>query len=316
MAAQTVLVTGASGYIAAHVVDVFLKKGYNVRGTVRSEKAAEGVRKSHSKYAEQLSIAIVPDMAAANAFDEAVKGVDGELMQPAIRGTTSILEAVQKYNPSISRVVVTSSFAAVLDPLQGQRPGYVYTEADWNPITVEKANTDPVLAYLASKTFAERAVFNYVEANKPNFTVTTMCPPLVYGPIIHSVSDIKSLNTSSGDINRLFDGSEKDVSDTAFHAFVDVRDLADAHVLAYEKPEAAGQRYLVSSSAYSYQQICDIIREKFPELKDLTPEGNTGAPLPPAYRLDNTKTVTELGLTLRPLQESIVDMVHSLLKLR
>lgn len=77
MAAQTVLVIGASGYIAAHVVEAFLKKGYNVRGTVRSEKTAEGVRKSHAKYAEQLSIAIVPDMAAANAFDKAVKGVDG-----------------------------------------------------------------------------------------------------------------------------------------------------------------------------------------------------------------------------------------------
>lgn len=87
-------------------------------------------------------------------------------------------------------------------------------------------------------------------------------------------------------------------------------------MLAYEKPEAAGQRYLVSSSAYSYQQICDIIREKFPELKEQTPKGNTGAPLPPAYRLDNTKTVTELGLTLRPLPETIVDMVNSLLKLR
>lgn len=77
MAAQTVLVTGASGYIAAHVVEAFLKRGYNVRGTVRSEKTAEEVRKTHSKYAEQLSIAIVPDMAAASAFDEVVKGVDG-----------------------------------------------------------------------------------------------------------------------------------------------------------------------------------------------------------------------------------------------
>lgn len=77
MAAQTVLVTGASGFIAAHVVEAFLKKGYNVRGTVRSEKTAEEVRKTHSKYAQQLSFAIVPDMAAANAFDEAVKGVNG-----------------------------------------------------------------------------------------------------------------------------------------------------------------------------------------------------------------------------------------------
>ncbi|QYT06292.1 Epimerase domain-containing protein [Trichoderma simmonsii] len=241
MAAQIVLVTGASGFIAAHVVEAFLKKGYNVRGTVRSEKTAEEVRKTHSKYAEQLSFAIVPNISAANAFDEAVKGVDGiihtaspfilnatdfekELLQPAIRGTTSILEAVQKYNPSVSRIVVTSSFASVLDPMQGQRPGYVYKEADWNPITVEQANSNPVMAYLASKTFAERAVFDYVETNKPSFTVATLCPPMVYGPIVHSVSDVKSLNTSSGDINRLIDGSEKDVPDTSFHAFADVRD--------------------------------------------------------------------------------------------
>ncbi|KAL7941323.1 NAD(P)-binding protein [Trichoderma barbatum] len=331
--AQTVLVTGASGYIAAHVVEAFLKKGYNVRGTVRSEKMVAEVRNTHSKYAEKFSVAIVPDIAAANAFDEAVKGVDGiihtaspfilnatdfekELLQPAIQGTTSVLEAAQKYNPSISRIVVTSSFASVLDPMQGQRPGYVYKEADWNPITVEQANSNPVMAYLASKTFAEKAVFDYVEAKKPNFTVATLCPPMVYGPIAHSVGDVKALNTSSSDINRLIDGSEKDVPDTSFFAFADVRDLADAHVLAYEKPEAAGQRYLIANSAYSYQQICDIIRERFPQQSELTPKGNPGAPLPSSYQLDTTKAVTELGLKFRPLQETIVDMVNSLLKLR
>ncbi|KAL7931334.1 hypothetical protein V8C35DRAFT_329620 [Trichoderma chlorosporum] len=333
MAAQTVLITGASGFIAAHVVEAFLKRGYNVRGTVRSEQTAEEVRKTHSKYANQPSVAIVPDIAAPSAFNEAVKGVDGvihtaspfvlnatdfekELLQPAIRGTTSVLEAAQKYNPSISNIVVTSSFASVLDPMQGQRPGYVYKEADWNPITVEQANSNPVMAYLASKTFAERAVFDYVEANKPNFTVATLCPPMVYGPIVHSVANVQALNTSTGDINRLINGLEKDVPETSFHAFADVRDLAEAHVLAYEKPEAAGQRYLIANSAYSYQQICDIIREKFPEQRGLTPKGNTGAPRGDTYELDTTKAVTELGLKFRPLQETIVDMVNSLKKLQ
>lgn len=75
--AQTVLVTGASGFIAAHVVEAFLQKGYNVRGTVRSDKTAAKVLKTHAKYSEQISVAIVPDIAAPNAFDEAVKGVDG-----------------------------------------------------------------------------------------------------------------------------------------------------------------------------------------------------------------------------------------------
>lgn len=87
-------------------------------------------------------------------------------------------------------------------------------------------------------------------------------------------------------------------------------------MLAYEKPEAAGQRYLIANSAYSYQQICDIIREKFPELHDQTPKGDAGAPLPSIYKLDTTKAATELGIKFRPLQETIVDMVNSLLTLQ
>ncbi|OKP13693.1 hypothetical protein PENSUB_884 [Penicillium subrubescens] len=74
---QTVLVTGVSGFIAAHVVDAFLRRGYRVRGTVRSEKAASDVIQRHSEYAGQLSISVVPNMTALHAFDEAVKGVDG-----------------------------------------------------------------------------------------------------------------------------------------------------------------------------------------------------------------------------------------------
>ncbi|KAH6603143.1 hypothetical protein Trco_007918 [Trichoderma cornu-damae] len=330
--AKTVLVTGASGFVATHVVEAFLRKGYNVRGTVRSENSAAEVLKAHSEHSEQLSFAVVPDIAAAHAFDEAVRGVDGiihtaspfilnatdfekELLQPAVSGTTSVLEAAQTYNPDISRVVITSSFASVLDPMQGQRPGYVYSEADWNPVTIEQANSSPVLAYLASKTFAERAAFDYVSEKKPSFSVATLCPPMVYGPVRHGVSNVKELNTSAGDIYRLINGSEENVPDTSFWAFADVRDLAEAHVRAYEKPEAAGQRYLIASSSYSYQQICDIIRENFPELRDVTPEGNAGAPLPPIYKVDSTKAAEELGIKFRPLKETIVDMVNSLLKL-
>ncbi|KAL3952727.1 hypothetical protein ACCO45_012670 [Purpureocillium lilacinum] len=269
--AQTILVTGASGFIAAHVVATLLRRGYNVRGTVRSEKSAVEVFRTHSQYPGTLSIAIVPDIAAPGAFDEAVQGVDGiihtaspfilgatdfetELFRPAIQGTVSILEATQKHNPGVSRIVITSSFASVLDPSQGKRPGYIYTERDWNPVTREEAGLgDGVAAYLASKTFAEQAAWNYIKEKK-------------------------SLNTSSGDIYRLINGSEKEVPDTSFWAFADVRDLAEAHVLALEKPAAAGKRYLIANSAYSYQQVCDIIRENFPQLRELTPEGIAGNP--------------------------------------
>jgi uncharacterized protein YbjT (DUF2867 family) len=75
--AKTVLITGASGYIATHTIDSFLRQGYNVRGTVRSQKSASEVLKTHAKYPGQLTTVIVPDIAAPNAFDEAVRGIDG-----------------------------------------------------------------------------------------------------------------------------------------------------------------------------------------------------------------------------------------------
>ncbi|KAM0254422.1 hypothetical protein ACHAQJ_006826 [Trichoderma viride] len=207
-----VLIIGASGYVAAHAVEAFLRKGYNVGGTVRLVKTAAEVLKTHSKYSEQLGLSIVLDIAVAITFDEAVKAVDG----PALNCATSVLEATQKYNPEISRVVVLSSFAAVRDPSKCQRPEYVYAEADWNLVTLEQARSSPVLAYLASKIFAERAAFDYVKEKKEGVPVNI------------------------------------------FWGFSDVRDLAEAHVLAYEKPEAAGQRYLIANSAYSNQKIRDI----------------------------------------------------------
>ncbi|GAM40632.1 cinnamoyl-CoA reductase [Talaromyces pinophilus] len=330
--APTVLVTGASGFIATHVVNAFLRKGYNVRGTVRSEKSAAEVRQTHADYTGQLSLFIVPDIAAPHAFDEAVKGVDGvihtaspfvlnasdfetELFQPAIQGTTSILKAIQEHNPDIRRVVITGSFASVLDPSKGVRPGYAYTEADWNPVTAEEAKSNGVFAYLASKTFAEQAAWQYVKDNKPNFSVTTLLPPMVFGPVLHHVKDVKSLNTSSADIYRLIDGSETEVPTNAFWAFADVRDVAEAHVLAFEKPAAAGQRYLISTSPYTYQQFCDIIREKFPQLQGSTPNGTPGAPLPPVYTLDTSKAIRELGIRFTPLEDTVIDTVDSLLKI-
>jgi uncharacterized protein YbjT (DUF2867 family) len=74
---QTVLITGASGFVATHVLNSFLDAGYNVRAAVRSERSADKVRKIHAGHEKALSFAIVPDMITPGAFDEAVKGVDG-----------------------------------------------------------------------------------------------------------------------------------------------------------------------------------------------------------------------------------------------
>lgn len=74
---QTILITGASGFVATHVLRVFLQRGYRVRGTVRSEQTAERVREIFTEYGDKLSFTIVKDIAQPGAFDEAVKGVQG-----------------------------------------------------------------------------------------------------------------------------------------------------------------------------------------------------------------------------------------------
>lgn len=179
--------------MATHIISSFLSAGYNVRGTVRSEKSAEGVKKSHPKYTSQLSFAIVPDIAAPHAFDEAVKGVDGvihnaspfafdvkdnekELLKPAIQGTKGCLEAVKKFAPKVKRVVVTSSFAAIVDMSKGTRPGYTYSEKDWNPCSYEDAKKgDGSVAYCASKAFAEREAWEFGKDPEVKFDVVTIC---------------------------------------------------------------------------------------------------------------------------------------------
>jgi len=75
--AQTVLVTGASGFVASHVIRYFLENGFKVRGTVRNEKSAAKVREAHSEYGDALSFAFVRDISEICSFNEAVKGVEG-----------------------------------------------------------------------------------------------------------------------------------------------------------------------------------------------------------------------------------------------
>jgi len=332
---QTVLITGASGFIAAHVIEAFLNAGFKVRGTVRSEATAKKVRDEHKSHpAESLEFAIVPDISAPGAFNEAVVGVDGvihtaspftfnvtdidkELIQPAVNGTLEVLKAVKAHNPAVKRIVITSSFAAVLDPTKGGRPGYTYTEKEWNPDTAEIviAANDPVRGYLTSKTLAEQAAWDFIKTEKPGFTIATLTPPMVYGPLASEFSSMEKLNTSSSDIYRLFNGTTKEVPDTEFPAFTDVRDLAQAHLLAYNKEEAANQRYIISNSKYVYQEILDVIREKFPELRATTLEGEPGN-IPDLMILDTSKSVKQLGLKYRTLEETIVDTVNSLLALK
>ncbi|KAL8783610.1 MAG: hypothetical protein Q9195_009331 [Heterodermia aff. obscurata] len=329
-AGHLILLTGASGFVAAHVLKSLLRHGYDVRGTVRSEATADRVRKTHSHLLgdkqSRLTFAIVPDVASPGAFNDAVKDVNGvihtaspfavevednerDLLSPAIKGTTELIQAVHSYAPQVQRVVITSSFASILDTSLGDRPGYTYTEADWNPITYDQAKTaDGPTAYCASKNFAERAAWDFVNDKKPNFTLATICPPMVYGPLGDDAS-LAHLNTSSADIYRLMDGSAKEPGHTGFPAYADVRDTAEAHVKAYEHPKS--NRYLITGGNFQYRDVCKIIKRVLPAYASKVPDPEA-TPEVETFKVDNSHARRELGIDFIPLEQTIGDAARSL----
>ena len=287
-----------------------------------------------SRYGDKLSFALVPDIEAPGAFDEVVKNVDAvihsaspfhypvddnerDLFHPAVNGTVRILKAVHASgNNQIRRVVITSSFAAIVDISKGYYPGKVYTEADWNPMTWDEAKfAEGSAAYCASKAFAEKAAYDFVEKHKPSFTITTLCPPMVYGPNVHYVDSLNKLNKSSEEIWNLINGSRTSVPFTGFPAFADVRSLAEAHKSALESPGAANKRFIITNGPFQYQQICNLVREKFPQLQDRVPLGNPDEPLPEFYRLNHERATKELGIKWISFEDTFKDAVDNLLAL-
>jgi nucleoside-diphosphate-sugar epimerase len=329
-AKKTVLIDGATSFVATPIIMEFLEHGYKVRAQVRSESSADKVRQTFSDVGpDQLEFVTIKDIQAPGAYDEAVQGVVGvihtsspfvlqaddnekELLLPALEGTKRVLESVHKYGKDVKRVVITSSFSSIIDIPKGNRPGYTYTEADWNPVTWEqaKAGNGPV-AYSASKLFAEKAAWEYVEKHKPHFSVAAICPPMIYGPAMQKV-DIKHLNTSMGDIYRFMDGSQKEPGPTQFPAFADVRNVAQAHFKAFEHPEPG--RYFITSGNFLYNDVCKILRQHLPDRKDKIPDPDATERVE-TFKVDNTKARTVLGIDFIPKEKTFQDTADALIEI-
>ncbi|KAL4898827.1 hypothetical protein BDW74DRAFT_184355 [Aspergillus multicolor] len=139
-------------------------------------------------------------------------------------------------------------------------------------------------------------------------------PPIIYGPNINATADLARLNTSSMDIYRLMSPQSKSsnpVPENMFWSCVDVRDVAEAHLRAYQVVEAGGERFFIA-----YQQIVDALRANLPDIKGRVPIGTPGAGEVPTdvYTVDTSKSQRILGLKYRPLEETVVDAARSLLK--
>jgi nucleoside-diphosphate-sugar epimerase len=202
------------------------------------------------------------------------------------------------------------------DLSKGLWPEHTYTEDDWNPQTYEEAKVaDGVSAYCASKAFAERAAWALMEKEKPHFGLATICPPMIYGPVEHHVQSMSKLNTSAADIYRLVNGSTKEVPPMGFPTWADVRDVAEAHLRAFEIDKAVNERFFITSGNYNYEEVCDILRAGFPEIEANIPINHTGLIQPAVYKVSNAKAMSMLGMNFQSLESSLKDTVKSLLAL-
>lgn len=270
-AQTTVLVTGASGFIAQHIIVRLLGAGYRVRGTVRSLARADEVRAAITRAAgadpgERLTL-VAADLMRDEGWREAVRGCrfvlhvasplpsrppkhEDELIVPARDGALRVLAAAVAER--VERVVMTSSVAAVLygHARDGSR---VYDESDWSRLDAG------VGAYEKSKTIAERAAWDYL-AGLPadrRIELVTINPALVLGPLL-----TPDFSTSGEVVRKLLRRELPGCPDVGW-AVVDVRDVADAHVAAMTTPAAAGQRFIVAIEHAAMRDVAVVLDRHF-----------------------------------------------------
>ena len=336
MSDSTVLVTGATGFIAQHVVDKLLKRKYRVIGTARSEARYSPILKEFKKKYPKgdLIYEVVADMAADDAFDEVLKNhpeikyvlhtaspfsygldkpFDEAYLKPALHGTLNILNAIKKYAPQVTNVVITSSFAAVKQSGEAFRTT-VHTKESWNPIKWEEVKNENE-AYCASKTYAERAARKFYQEEKPTYKLATVNPPMVLGPQLFDSSVEKVLNTSNELLNKIahLDPTATTPQDTFALLAVDVRDVAEFHVLPLENKELESEREFIASSPLIAQTILNILNDNFPELHgkiakgDYSSAGEIIAKFCPKYDVSSTLNKAS-EYKLISLEKSVVDV--------
>ncbi|EMG50243.1 GRP2 putative NADPH-dependent methylglyoxal reductase GRP2 [Candida maltosa Xu316] len=323
----TVIVSGATGFIAQHVVKSLLAKNYQVIGTVRSTTKGDHLLKLFNN-PSNLSYEIVEDVGTQGAFDNVLKhhpeakiflhlaspfhfkatNIEKELLEPAVNGTKNVLQAIKDYGSGIQKVVITSSYAAIGTASREADKSVVVTEDDWNAITWNEALENPIAGYRGSKTFAEKAAWDFVKQNSADvkFTISTVNPTFVFGPQAFEVG--QELNTSSEVINSILKGSVPPTKG----GWIDVRDVAKAHIIAFEKEEAVGKRLLLNAGRFNAGLLVKIIKEKYPqiELPDVKEEVISLA------TIDDSKTRKILGFDYYSLEQSVYDSVKQIIDAR
>lgn len=297
--------------------------------TVRSKQLGDKIVEKH--HGKKVQFVVVEDMTCAGAMDKVFtshrdfdyvlhtaspftqKWTDAikEILDPAVQGTVETLRSIKAHAPAVKRVVILSSFVTLMNPSGGVQ---VYDESMWNPVTWDAAVANPRLTYTGSKTLAEKAAWDFVRSEHPNFDLVSLNPPLVFGPVVHHLPSLDRLNTSNQRILAMVQGAFRDsaLPPTGLFLWVDVRDVALAHIRAMETPTAGGERFLLVGGHFSNKMLADAIAETHPELASKLPTNAVDDTPADVYRYNGAKAANILGMEFRSFQDSVRDTVISL----
>jgi nucleoside-diphosphate-sugar epimerase len=331
-----VCVTGANGFIALHLVEQLLQTGVSVTAAVRSSDSRKLASLLAMKDKGELNVVSGCDLLVPGSFEEAVQDArvcfhtaspfwmddritdpHEQLIRPAQDGTLNVLDACKKTG-SVGRVVLTSSFAAIMNAGGNTpwAPDFEYREDHWN-VSSEPVNGEfpaPVNghAYRWSKTVAERAAWEFNSGGQ--FDISCVLPPMVLGENKQELNSLEDLNQSSLILQKMLSGEMKHVMPGSV-GFVDVSDVAAAHVLAAQTPAAGGQRYLCSGETCTWLHVASVLRELFPQFSDSIPTScEDGTTEQPCMLLRNDKIRAELGIDFVPLADTLKAQGEALIK--
>ncbi|KAH9602285.1 hypothetical protein KSS87_015446 [Heliosperma pusillum] len=311
---KVVCVTGASGYIASWIIKLLLLRRYTVHAALRSPNEA-----SKTKHLRELEGAkdrlhfFKADLLQDSSFDAAISGCHAvfhtaspvifsikhpqvDVLDPAINGTLNVLTSCTKF-PSVARVILTSSVAAVVNLDRPRAPHVVVDETWFSDSDLCNKNAK---WYALSKTLAEEAAWKFAKLN--NLHLISINPAMVLGPMLQP-----TLNQSVAIISNIINGA-KSYGNVTF-GWVHVKDVANAHILALEVPSAQGRYCLVETVAHM-SQIVEMLRQLYPSLT-LPNKCADDNPLEPTYQVSKKKS-QGLGIEYTPIKVSLQETVENL----